>query len=459
MKHRIFRHPLFYLLLVTAAVKVFFLLSRYHLFIWDEAVYLGMGKWIFSAGRLGIWEWIRPLGLPLVLGALWKTGLNYQVLADLVILLFTLGTIAMTYLIAEEVFNRKTAFLSAIFLLATPVFFYNSMLVMTGIPSLFFILLAVYLAMKKKYWLSGLFSFLAFFFRYPAGLIIVAVNLMLLYKLIKRKNWKHILRPALGYNLVFFSGLAAYLLYNRLSFGQFLEPFLLASQHQSSIIGNIPGFFANLLYYPYTIVITNIFIISVLFFRYRKNSGHVLVPLAVFLLYFTAIPHKQPRFAILFLPYVMMLASSGFFTVVSYLKKYRSARMVLLLLLLGFIAYPAYLDYQIFSRLPSEEPGIVKDYYSYFDGYNGTILTSDPVPAAYTDSRYIGYYSNMTNAWMIYDTNINNSIAVIYTPASFPCIDQECNASKTELENEIKNDATLVYNSTWLGELKQIYVK
>ena len=37
---------------------------------WDSAVYLGMGKHIYSLGEVGLWESSRPLIWPLILGFL-----------------------------------------------------------------------------------------------------------------------------------------------------------------------------------------------------------------------------------------------------------------------------------------------------------------------------------------------------------------------------------------------------
>ena len=48
------------------------LLFTYHDTRWDESVYMGMGKYIYSNGQIGLWEDIRPIVLPLILGLFWK---------------------------------------------------------------------------------------------------------------------------------------------------------------------------------------------------------------------------------------------------------------------------------------------------------------------------------------------------------------------------------------------------
>jgi hypothetical protein len=46
---------------------------------WDESVYVGLGKYLYSNGASGIYEPFRPILLPLVLGALWKLARVYRV--------------------------------------------------------------------------------------------------------------------------------------------------------------------------------------------------------------------------------------------------------------------------------------------------------------------------------------------------------------------------------------------
>ena len=69
------KKPLLLVIGVTVLVRIFYLSLQYPLW-WDSQVYVAMGKYIFSHGQLGFWESFRPLVHPLLLGALWKMGLN-----------------------------------------------------------------------------------------------------------------------------------------------------------------------------------------------------------------------------------------------------------------------------------------------------------------------------------------------------------------------------------------------
>jgi len=114
--------PIVIIIAFFVAAKVFFL-ARYHLPIWDEAVYLGMGKYIYSLGSSGLWEMLRPVGLPVAIGWAWKLGLPYALISEIIGILFSVGSIALTYLIARKLFSKKVGVLAAALLAASPVFF------------------------------------------------------------------------------------------------------------------------------------------------------------------------------------------------------------------------------------------------------------------------------------------------------------------------------------------------
>jgi 4-amino-4-deoxy-L-arabinose transferase-like glycosyltransferase len=461
-----FFQPIIIILLIIVFIKILFIISKNHTLFWDEAVYLSMGKWLYSNGTIGLWEIIRPLGFPLILGLFWKLNFNYLISADIVILLFTIGTIYLTYLISKIIFNKQIALLSSILLFLTPIFFYNSFTIMTSIPSLFFILLSLYFYITKKYIYSGIFSSIAFTIRFPSAIIFIAINLIWLYEQIKSKkfnlNIKKI-KPIIKYNISFIIIISSYLIINKISYGSFIEPLLLAGDHQSVAIRNIKGIFSNILYYPYTLLITNIFFIFFIFQKKIKNKKLylILIPLITIFSYFTYIPHKQPRFAILFLPFLSILASIGFYNFINYFKQKKIKTILSIIIICIFLSHPIIIDYKLFKEFPNQKLDIVTEYYEFFNNadINDSILTTEPHHAFYTNKKYIQFYNNITDANNIYDKNIKLANAIIYTPASFPCLNNQCNISKQLLEQKIKNDCILIYNQSWWGNLKQIYIK
>jgi len=457
--------PLIIIFLLMILTKLYFIFFKFHFLGWDESVYLGIGKWIYSSGSIGIWESIRPLGLPLMIGIFWRLGLDYIKSADIIMLCFSLGAVWLSYALAKEVFNKKIGIIAAAMIFLTPIFFYNSFLIMTGIPSLFFTLLALYLGLRKRWILAGLFCAVAFFFRYPSGLMIIALNIILLYEFFRLKSRKQVnITNLIRLNSGFSIPIIIFFIINKLFIGSFFGALILASKHQSSVIGNIDGVLTSLLYYPYVILTVNLFllfIIGTFFIRTKsKRFRFILTPLIIFLTYFTLIPHKQPRFALLFLPYLMILSSCGMFLLFRKLRRFRIIFYVLLLFLPIAVTHSLIIDYKLFVNIHNSEPDIVTEYYRYTDiiDITGPILTSDPVHAGYTDKKFIGYYNNITDAHEILDNDVNSVKAIIYTPASFPCNDALCDYRKRDLENKIESSGTLVMNISYVGQDKLIFL-
>jgi len=430
------------LILAVVSLKIAFIITKFHFAAWDEAVFLAMGKWLYSGGSIGLWEQIRPIGLPATIGWLWKLGLPYIASADIVMLFFTVGCLVLTYLVGAKLYNKWIGVIAALILYVTPVFFKYSFWILTGIPALFFCLLALYMMLLKKYWVAGIFCAVAFMYRYPAGLMILALNIVIILTNKKYKQKLVQINSAFGFIIL------GFLFFNLLVYGSFLEPLLLASKHQSSVIGNANGLL-GIMFYP-KIILGNIILLFSVFGLHKKKSLNIIIPLGVFLIYFMAIPHKQERFAILFVPYLAILASAGIFRI----KKIIPVFALILLI------QPVYTDYQAYGAFLDVKPEFFDSYFGYFDriDFQGSILTSDPVLAAHTDYQYYHYYDDPVTGNKLYDEHHNDVSAVIYTPASFPWNDTLSKQWITLLEYKIVNDASLVYYETWWGESKQIFL-
>ena len=91
---------------------------------WDAAVYLSMGKFIFSSGALGFWEPIRPLLWPFILGYGWWIGINPVIWGHIFSTLFSLGIIYLVYLIGKKLYNEEAGILSSILISFTWIFFF-----------------------------------------------------------------------------------------------------------------------------------------------------------------------------------------------------------------------------------------------------------------------------------------------------------------------------------------------
>lgn len=457
-------------------IKATFLL-RFHEVIWDEAVYLSIGKYIYSLGKVGLWEIIRPIGLPLILGAIWKSKLPYIPSSELTILMFSCGNIVISYLISKRIFSEKVGFYTTIFLAITPIYFLYSSYILTGIPSTFFVLLSLYLFIRDKYFLSGLFSGIASLIRFPQGLMIcvlfLAVTLNFFFKKISYKKISYILLiliisfiipyiPYFIFNYFMYEKETSYL-YHAL-----FRPWIMASWHQYNPAEILElNIFQYIFYYPTAIFKENpILILAVIgviqFVRknlYRKLKFNVIfIFLILYLAYFTYIPNKQLRFIVTFLPAISIFSSYGFIEILKRIKDKRIL-FILYLILILFLFKIFIKDINYFSWRYKHEPPIVTEYYKYFsDKMVNKILTADPVPAAYVDKKFIPIYFSLEAAKKIYNKN-RDAEAVIFSPNSYYCVDEKCKSEVTELFNTIKTDFEVVFSKDYNNRKYYILIK
>jgi len=362
-------------LVVFLIIKSYFAFTRYRLPIWDESVYVGIGKYIFSFGHSGLWEIIRPLGLPIITGLLWIMGIKTNVTTayyEFVMLLFSCAFILMVYVVAKEIFNKKVAIISSILCAVAPLFFLYSGYILTEIPSAVFVLLAIYTYVRKKYLAAGIFSGIAFMFKFPQGIILaILLATLILYaayeyitknsvnnknnnninnktdkkkisktkasKFLAKKIYKDVFSKALLITIGFLIIVVPFLIFNYAMYHSYtgtitdavFRPMILAAPHQSnpfdSIITN--SFLLKLYNIFYYIIVMakdywifGLFIPALLFLVYRIYQSHIkrklsenqlsiIIATILYLLYWSIISNKQDRFFIVMLPFVAMITA------------------------------------------------------------------------------------------------------------------------------------------------------
>ncbi len=463
----------FVLLFSLIGVKILFLLSRYHFPLWDQSVYIGMGKYLWSFGTVGLWESIRPIGLPLVLGFFWKIGLGTFLVYDLVMLGFVLGLVYMLYLVTVHLFDSRVAFFSCLFLVLTPSFFYESLTFMTAIPSAFFLLLCLYLYLtSRSLFLCGICASLAFIFRFPSGLVLVVFLFVLG---IERLN----LATKLSRLALFFGGfllvLLPYFVLNYVLyigdtsslFDALFRPWILGSSHATNLNYAVSSPILNVVYYPYFLVKEFPFFLFfflgffVLLLSRFPLALHLLF--ASLLLYFTVIVNKQLRFAVLFLPLLALYAAYGFCVFFDFLQTIRSHSLRFFLIFTFVLAVLVSFSIGIFGNVSAfnsferTEPAIVSEYYHALSPSQGMVLTTDPVFASYQDALFIPYYNNVSIALSTYDEKKDLAVFFIYDPAFYPCTDSFCHVAKQELFDKLLFEQHLVFNQTYYGTPRFIF--
>ncbi len=451
--------PVLFLLFLRAL----FFFKRVHYLSWDESVYIGVGKYLWSFGSQGLWEVIRPIGLPFVLGFIDKFGLGV-IGFDILILLFSIGVVVLCYLLCEELFDNVSGIVASIVLVLTPLFFFSSLKILTSIPAMFFILLSLYLFVKEKnIFVVGMIACLAFLFRFPAGIVLLVLFFCVIFRFYGK--WKELFVDLVWLGLGFGVLFVPWCVFNYIMNHQYVDGFILTifrpvflgGLHQSNVLHS-----AGYLFYFVELFKNNpLLVLGVLGFFVaivKKKSVVVYLALLLPLLYFTLIVNKQLRFSLLFLPFICMFVGYGFSFLYGVAKKNKlvllfSLSMLFLVMFSYTVVYPGFVD--SFRFFPEEEPEIVNDFYMMFDG--GVILSTDPVFTAYTDLRVIPFYNNVTDAMKIYVVERGNYDYVVYDHDFYPCFDEECEIVKAELFKKISEENTLMLKGEYGGRVRYVF--
>ncbi len=431
---------------------------------WDEAVYLSMGKYMFSGGASGMWEEIRPPLVPLIAGTLWKLGLNPLLGGRILAVLFAGGSVYLTYLIGRRAFGEKEGAIAAVMLAFTNTFFYFSTLFLSDIFSLCFALLAIYVFVSQKsgksLFLSGAFAALSFLARFPQAIIAAAIILSAALQENGAKSIATKLKNTVKKSAAFIFGFLAlsvpYLLLNQYLYGSMTKPFFAANKIITESYSWLYDF--GYAFYFKELAAQNIFlvvsIVGMVYFTSEKlwkykEKASAFIAFALFLAYFTALNHKEARYVLIFLPYIFIIASFGLFEIRRKLKRplYKSiffaVSPILIAAILGnlILADIARINYD--ENTPAFERNISK-----VDFGNGPVFSTTPHVGLYTDAPIKPIYYSIAYAQNNYDAIHNNSGFVVFNTCDFPCEkdDAVCPREINKLVSDIKNNSDTIYS-------------
>lgn len=422
-------------------------ISSYRTLWWDSAVYIGMGKYAYSLGSAGLWENSRPAVWPLMLGFLWKIGLNEVLFGRVLEIIFGSLCILLVYLIGKRLFNEKTGLLASLFLALSPTFFFFNGVMLTETVSTFFSLLAVYLFIGKKYLSSGIFLGMAFMARFLQLFVLVAV---ISASYFDKKNTESLKKTVIG----FLMPTALHLISSQALYGNALFPFLqqiyLSKNSGWMNYHPISYYFLELLRenFLYLLSIPGIF----LSIKNRDTNHRILASIFVlFFAFFNLIKQKEMRFLIVLFPYMYLLASCSIMHIFNFFKGKSAKNIIIALAALSFL-----LSLSTTSGYYKDESGKGSQYAALQDKIGGiaegSVWISSPVISAFSDRKIdnLVYYP-------VFDEGKKNELIKESAKADFVFIDScdlacrpadlKCDAGKKELLDFFKQKLKNVYSS------------
>jgi len=327
--------------IIISFLIVFFMNLNYTADLWwDSSVYIGMGKYIYSFGEIGLYEDSRPLVWPLILGFFWKLGLDVEFFGKFTVLLFGIGIIIWTYYIAHILFGEKIALLSSLLLAFSPTFFLFNGIMFTGIPSTFFLMFGIYLFIKGRYNLAGLLFGLSFMTRFFQIIVIIPIYLFLIY-LIYRKKAKT--EKFLISILFFIIPIIPYLILNYILYNNPVHPFLLQiwMTKFTGWIYHQPFnfYFLNLVKENVLILFS---ILGAIFIFKKEKLNKLIVPFVLILAFisFNFTQHKELRLLLPLLPFFYILTGYGLIKFANLFIKHKTIILSLLILFGVFQVVP-----------------------------------------------------------------------------------------------------------------------
>ncbi|MBS3107510.1 glycosyltransferase family 39 protein [Candidatus Woesearchaeota archaeon] len=430
------RFVIFYILAASLIARII-LLFLPHPIWWDSAVYIGMAKYIYTFGREGIFESVRPLVWPLILGIFRATNIIF--VGRILEILFSLGIIFLTYKIADKLIDRETAVLSSIFIACSATFLFFSLKLYTEIPSTFFALLAIYFYLKNKYLISGIITAVAFQTKFPQGIIFIPLLFSIIIKNIN-------LKEKINYLLGFIVTICPLLIFNKIQYGSFTYTFIEAAAIVKD--AGIWIFQQPWHYYLLGLLKENIFLLFALpgiIFMINRRKYLISAIFILFLIYFSQMPHKEYRFFILFIPYICILAAYGIKNTI----KHKNL-VLALVLIISLVSVSIN-----FISESTEDFDRASEYYRFLENKDikNRVLISDPTINLYLKKNaellyYPVFNSSLAKYWQLEIAKSNIDYIFINSCEGgliCPPTDPTCESEKIKLLKYLNRDYEKIY--------------
>lgn len=401
---------------------------------WDSASYIGYGKWMWSGGEIGFFDLVRPPLLPLILGFFWKIGLDPLFFGTLIPVIAATASIWLTYEITQRIFARRGISLLAAFLVAIdPIIFNNSQHQLTEIPAMCLALFAINYYLKayeqgfdrKNLILSGIFIAISFLTRFTFFVIFFALLLHLVStEKIKKASEKA--RKTLIYASTAIIAIIPYLLYNFLMFGDAIFPWREVA-YEMNLAGNVIDY--KLSFYlteiPAVSLIMIMSIVGLILllkqWKDEKNKLLLLLLLMGALYHMVLVKVKVTRYAILFLPFLIIVTAYGVYSAMKHDKLLRNI-MITFLVISSLASISLDIVYLKYSKTPAQDY-LEQNYYNYFDKpeyYGVNVMSTGPYPTGLSDVRFYSLFLANTVSLKEYEAQFDN-FYVMFSSIDNPC--------------------------------------
>ena len=391
---------LFLLQFILAVIlRLFFFFADYHEVWWDSGVYIGMGKYLFSGGQVGLWEDIRPVLWPLVLGFGWRIGFDPDFFGRIITFGLSLGCIFLLYLIAKRVFDEYTALVAVTIFAFSPIFFSLGFHTYTEIPSLFLLLLSILLLFKERIFLAGFVLGLSTLTRFPMGIFIIPFCVFLFFS---KKIGSHLS----SFLSAFVLSLTPFFVFNYVLYGNILTPFLAGSAAIKQVLGcNVLRYNAGSAYLYWLVFAEHpLHVFALIGIAAQVRRWFVREQLFLFscvvipLLYYSSLQCRDYRYLLSFLPFVVLFTAQGITFVLERVTETCSVFhkkhvfIAIFIFVLGTSLWQGLLYYQGNENV--QKDSVALDYFSHLRNKNisGELWTANPLTAAYTDKYFEKIY-------------------------------------------------------------------
>jgi len=168
---------------------------------WDEAVYTAMSMNLINENS-GFTEILRPITLPFLTSICTRllcmikemplntaTIITAKILSAIFCFMFLVMFTHIAQMISKIIFKSErfvkiSSIISFIMIISLSPFYFFALDILTSIPGITMLFIAILLIKKDRYFLAGIFSAFAFMLRYPFGLYMVAININIIIMII-----------------------------------------------------------------------------------------------------------------------------------------------------------------------------------------------------------------------------------------------------------------------------------